>query len=181
VMYIKLSCITLLLIIGIIGCQNNEKPSAKATEKPSVVENNQLNNELKQLIDENTALHTQLQELTEIGVDKQALFSSILNLSFNSFHAMNTKDYKYLESVSASGVTFNKSNDMVSYPFGDKTSESKILDQVDFGNIEYRGHLIEGNKAIIFFAIYVDDSHFTIDMQFINEDGWKFNGFITNA
>ncbi|HZG84103.1 hypothetical protein [Paenibacillus sp.] len=102
-----------------------------------------------------------------------------MNLSFKIIYAMERKDYDYLESVSAPGVTVSREEDTIHF----NDNSVNFLENVNLSNLEYWSstYLESDTKFQIGFAHFFDDTHSTFYMSFIRKDGhWLFNGFITN-
>ena len=107
-------------------------------------------------------------------------FRETLNLSFKIIYAMEVKDYDFLESVSAPGVTVSRVEDKIIF----NHNVVNFLDDVNLKNLEYWSstYLTSDTEFEIGFAHFFDDTHSTFYMRFIRKDGhWLFNGFITNA
>ncbi|UQZ36727.1 hypothetical protein C2I18_26260 [Paenibacillus sp. PK3_47] len=111
--------------------------------------------------------------------------SATLNLSFKIIHAMGEKDYSYLESVAAPGVTVNKEENRVYFERGGEQLSWDFLQPVTLDKLEYRfsTYVNEQQKEFLAgFAIYSGDSHSTVEIYFVKQgDVWLFNGLLTNA
>jgi hypothetical protein len=107
-----------------------------------------------------------------------------LNLSYKIFHAMNEKDYKYIQSVSAPAVKVNEDN-TIEFLIANESQTTPFIKSVNFKNLEYwgAGYLSNNNEFSLEFARFENDSHGTIYMDFIkNENGeWLFTSMLTNA
>jgi hypothetical protein len=60
-----------------------------------------------------------------------------MNLSLKIIHAMGVRDYSYLESVSAPGVTINKGENKVYYDYGGKKIGWDFLNTIELNKLEY--------------------------------------------
>ncbi|MGF7036117.1 hypothetical protein J2T17_007168 [Paenibacillus mucilaginosus] len=100
-----------------------------------------------------------------VNINSEVLRTA-LNLSFKIFAAMTDKDYSFLESVSAKDVKFDKEKELIQYSIDGNTQESKLIQNVNIDNIEYRGYQFSNKELEMFFAKYVNDSHISIYIRY---------------
>lgn len=134
---------------------------------------------------ENEALKNLLSEPPSQPQTKEAVtpdteledFRETLNLTLQIIGAMETRDYDYLESVSSSSVTFDRTTDT----FKASDHENRLLDSVTFRNLQYRFFNKSADNSAEIGVAKVDEGAVEIYFQFTREnDIWLFDGMITN-
>ncbi|TVX96312.1 hypothetical protein [Cohnella terricola] len=158
--------IILLLVSGCTGNQSDDSAPSAQSSQPSLGAGN-------------------LVEQAEVPSDKFMMdLRETLNLSFKILQAMDGKDYTFLESVTASGVTIDKENNQVIYNFSGEEMKYDFLTGINLNNLEYwgSGYIESSSRFQIVLAKFLNDTHGTIYFDFIKESNqWLFNGITTNA
>lgn len=174
-------------IIALLACifllSACEEKAAVGTVNETPVQANQ--QQLEFLQQENESLKTLLAEESADAAPANTVtpetepddLRETLNLTFRIIGAMESKDYDYLESVSSSAVTFDRTTDT----FRAQDHESTLLNSVTFRNLEYRFfNKSADNRAEIGIA-KVEYGAVEIYFQFTKvDDNWLFDGMITN-
>jgi hypothetical protein len=172
-----------LLLLLLSACQNNQPLDSQVPQQTN--QKNDQQSELRRIRDENMTLQGKINLLEERPSEKfMSDLRETMNLSHKIILAMGVKDYSYLESVSAPGVTINKDENKVYFDYGGKKMDWDFLKTIELNKLEYWSsfYLNGENEFQIDFAHFWGDSHGTIEIYFVKIDGsWLFNGFITNA
>ncbi|MEI3605308.1 hypothetical protein SPD48_06345 [Pseudogracilibacillus sp. SE30717A] len=108
----------------------------------------------------------------------------IVDLAYKVFDAQNKKDYDYLESIISKGTTIEKKNNIFKFNNVTYPHEQPFLTKKDVGELEFRyTHEEKADYVIVGFGAidYENESSFTIDFEFIKENGkWKMNDMDIN-
>jgi hypothetical protein len=172
-----------LLLLLLSACQNNQPLESNVPQQTN--QENDQQSELRRIRDENITLQGKIKLLEERPSEKfMSDLRETMNHSLKIIHAMGVRDYSYLESVSAPGVTINKDENKVYFDYGGKKIGWDFLKTIELNKLEYWSsfYLYGENEFQIDFAHFWEDSHRTIEIYFIKKDGsWLFNGFVTNA
>ncbi|CAM3719033.1 hypothetical protein [Marinicrinis lubricantis] len=176
---IKMLCICAVLMF-LIGCENTTSTEAITGE-----EEKQGITEMEQLLQENAELKEKVMKLEKEPSEAYMMtLREMMNLSFKIIVAMDNEDYEYLSSVSASGVSVDREKNQIVYMYDNQEIRLNFLEDMDLSNMEYWGfwQTEDEERYEMMFAHFVGDTHGTIYMQFMQEQGeWRFAGFMTNA
>lgn len=148
-------------------------------EEPEQAEESDSQDELNENKEEKQDTTIELSEKKE-GVKHE----KIVDLAYEVFDAQFNKDYEFLESVISEGTKLDKKNNTFKFENVTYPHEQPLLTEKDVGELEFRFTHEESEDSIIigFGAInYETESSFTIDVEFIKEDGnWKMNDMDIN-
>jgi hypothetical protein len=172
-----------LLLLLLSACQNNQPLESNVPQQTN--QENDQQSELRRIRDENITLQGKIKLLEERPSEKfMSDLRETMNHSLKIIHAMGVRDYSYLESVSAPGVSINKDENKVYFDSGGKKTGWNFLNAIELNKLEYRfsTYLNGENEFQVGFAHFWEDSHSTIYIDFVKIDGsWLFNGLVTNA
>lgn len=108
----------------------------------------------------------------------------LIDLTHEIFDAQNEKDYEFLQSILSKGSKLDEENDKFIFENVTYPHEQEFLTEEDIGELEFRyTHEEDADATIVGYAAvnYETESSFTIDFQFIREDGnWKMNDMDIN-
>ncbi|WP_438351217.1 hypothetical protein ACP8HI_11570 [Paenibacillus sp. FA6] len=172
--------VSILFCLLLVGCTGNNSPTTNLEQ----LDISALDME-DQLRKENAILEDQVKQLQRRPTETFMMdLRENMNISFKILHAMENNDYAYLESVSASGLSIDKVENQVVYMYGSQEVRLDFLKGIQLDNLEYwgSGYLEDEAGFQLIFAHYFEETHGTIYIDFIREDGrWVCNGIITNA
>jgi hypothetical protein len=171
----KLILLPLFLFL-LSGCVGNKSELNKTSGETSKIEE-ELQSKIVELQDQNSELKKQLESYKTVDEETSNVLRETMNLTFKMIHAMQSKDYAFIEGVLSPEITLDKENGSFSY----ETYNQNFVTGIDFNNLEYRYHHQEKDTITIGFAVYKDESHSTLDFTYIKSgNGWKLQSFVTN-
>ncbi|QOR65949.1 hypothetical protein IM538_19415 [Cytobacillus suaedae] len=139
----------IVTLLALVGC--TEKEVVSGTKTHQKVDNQQLE-ELKK---ENESLQKQLNERPNLTSHQ---LRETMNLALKTLDAMVNKDYTYLESISDSLVTIDKSTNTFHF---ENSHSQQFLEKFDYSKLEYRFHNLDNNKITVGFALNNGEVLFT--------------------
>jgi len=160
----------------------DEDEKSDSEDKKTTLEKNANKNETEEESDSERDTDPKTDEGSSEGVE-MSVEEHLKELGFSIFNAQHEENYEFLESILSEGSTLNKKKN--SFTFDDVTypHEQEFI-QADPNDLEFR-YTNEGDDEswIVGFAVvdYETESSFTIDFQFVHEDGdWKMNDMDIN-
>jgi len=160
---------------------NDESVSNQDEEETETTDNEEKTNKDSEAVDDN---EEDKKSSDNNKGNEKSIEDQLVDLTYDIFAAQRNLDYDYLESVLSEGSTLDKDKKMFTFNNVKYPHEQELLDEIQEDHLEYRYINDENEDYIIvgFAAIdYENESSFTIDFQYIKENGeWKMNDMDVN-
>ncbi|WP_025026050.1 hypothetical protein [Caldalkalibacillus mannanilyticus] len=137
---------------------------------------------VSEFIGEDEDLQPKSIELESNDVKSREALKDTFNLAMNVFHAMQTKNYDYLEEISSSAVSINKETNSMMFNHGSLQHEQPIsADEVKLQNLHLNFYLLEDNTFTLSFLIIQNEMSVEVYFEFIKDgENWFLNDYKTN-